>query len=199
MAAVSGQTHARKRKILIAITGASGMLFVPPFIDLLARAEDDIIIHGICSESGENVLKHELALQPAQLQAVSQWFAINDFSAAPASGSSGYDAMVVLPCTMGTLGAIAAGLSQNLIHRAADVVLKERKNLILAVRETPFNRTHLQNMLTAHDAGALICPPMPGFYLKPKDLEEAALTYCWRLADHLGITVAKRKRWAGTC
>lgn len=199
MAAVSVQPHSRKRKILIAITGASGMLFVPPFIDLLARADDDIIIHGICSESGENVLKHELALQPVQLQTVSQWFAINDFSAAPASGSSGYDAMVVLPCTMGTLGAIAAGLSQNLIHRAADVILKERKNLILAVRETPFNRTHLQNMLKAHDAGALICPPMPGFYLKPKNLEEAALTYCWRLADHLGITVAKRQRWAETC
>ncbi|MFN2355650.1 MAG: UbiX family flavin prenyltransferase [Desulfopila sp.] len=199
MAALSVHTRSKKRKILLAITGASGMLFVPPFIDLLAATDEDIVLHGICSESGENVLKHELALHPAQLQAVSKWFGINDFNAAPASGSSGYDAMVILPCTMGTLGAIAAGLSQNLIHRAADVVLKERKNLILAVRETPFNRTHLHNMLTAHDAGALICPPMPGFYLKPKDLEEAALTYCWRLADHLGITVARRKRWAETC
>jgi 4-hydroxy-3-polyprenylbenzoate decarboxylase len=185
----------KKQKILIGITGASGMLFVKPFLDLIAGNTENCLIHGICSESGEDVLKHESGLQPQDLQAVSKWFAIDNFNGAPASGSSGYDAMVILPCTMGTLGAIAAGLSQNLIHRAADVILKERKKLILAVRETPFNRTHMQNMLKAHDAGALICPPMPSFYLKPKNLEEAVLTYCWRLADHLGVEVKGRKRW----
>lgn len=186
----------QSRKILIGITGASGMLFVKPFLEIISENTDNYIIHGICSESGENVLRHEIDLSPKDLPAVSKWFRIDNFNGAPASGSSGYDAMVILPCTMGTLGAIAAGLSQNLIHRAADVILKERKQLILAVRETPLNRTHLQNMLKAHDAGALICPPMPSFYLKPKTLEEAVYTYCWRLADHLGVEVKDRKRWS---
>lgn len=183
--------------MLIAITGASGMLFVKPFLEMLNNNADEYVIHGICSESGVDVLKHEVGLRPEDLSVVTKWFDVNAFNSAPASGSSGYDAMVVLPCTMGTLGAIAAGLSQNLIHRAADVILKERKKLILAVRETPFNRTHIQNMLKAHDAGALISPPMPSFYLKPKNLEEAVLTYCWRLADQLGIEINGRKRWQG--
>jgi 4-hydroxy-3-polyprenylbenzoate decarboxylase len=185
------------RKILIGITGASGMLFLRPFIDVLANSREKPVIHGICSQSGRDVLKYEEQLQPTDLAGISKWFAIDNFSAAPSSGSSGYDAMVILPCTMGTLGAIAAGLSQNLIHRAADVMLKEKKKLILAVRETPLNRTHLRNMLSAHDAGAVIMPPMPGYYLKPKTLEEAALTYCWRLADQLGVEVGDRKKWEG--
>jgi 4-hydroxy-3-polyprenylbenzoate decarboxylase len=103
--------------------------------------------------------------------------------------------MVVLPCSMGSLAAIASGLSINLIHRSADVILKERKRLILAVRETPFNRSHLHNMLKAHDAGAVICPPMPGFYLKPQSLREAAEIFSWRLADQIGITVEPRRSW----
>ncbi|MEE4241508.1 MAG: UbiX family flavin prenyltransferase [Desulfopila sp.] len=185
------------QKILLAVTGASGMLFLPPFIKLLAQHSDTHILHGICSQSGENVLQYEQNLRPQQLHGVSRWFGIDDFSAAPSSGSSGYDAMVILPCTMGTLGAIASGLSRNLIHRAADVMLKERKKLILAVRETPLGRTHLLNMLAVHDAGALIMPPMPGYYHRPTNLEEAALTYCWRLADQLGVKIKDRKRWEG--
>ncbi len=103
--------------------------------------------------------------------------------------------MVILPCTMGTLAAVAGGLSLNLIHRSADVMLKERKKLILAVRETPLNRTHLQNMLQVHDAGGIIGPPMPGYYLQPKSLAEAAQTYSWKVADLLGLTISERKRW----
>jgi len=101
----------------------------------------------------------------------------------------------VLPCSMGTLGAISSGLSINLIHRAADVLLKERKKVVLAVRETPLNRNHLENMLKAHDAGAIICPPLPSFYFKPKTLEEATVSFCWRVMDQIGIEVAGRKRW----
>ncbi len=187
------------KKILVAITGASGMLFLKPFLRLLEESSCEV--HGICSESGAKVLQLEQGLQPDKLSAVSRWFDIKNFAAPPASGSSGYSAMVVLPCTMGTLAAIAGGLSQNLIHRAADVMLKERKKLVLAVRETPFNRTHLENMLKANDAGAIICPPMPGYYLKPKSLEEAATTFAWRLADQIGIESPRRKRWQGelTC
>jgi len=183
-------------KYLVAITGASGMLFLRPFLKLLG--EQNITVHGICSEAGKDVLYFEEGIQPESLPVVSQWFDLKNFSAPPASGSSGYTGMIVLPCSMGTLAAIASGLSINLIHRAADVLLKERKKLILAVRETPFNRTHMQNMLQAHDAGAIICPPMPGFYLKPNSLSEAAETFAWRLADQLGIEVHSRRTWGNS-
>lgn len=183
-------------KYLVAVTGASGMLFLQPFLRLLG--EQDVVVHGICSDAGREVLSFEEGLNPEDLPVVSRWFDLHDISAPPASGSSGYAGMVVLPCSMGTLAAIACGLSINLIHRAADVLLKERKKLILAVRETPFNRNHLQNMLKAHDAGAIICPPMPGFYLKPKTLAEAAETFAWRLADQIGLRGMSRKRWGDT-
>ena len=107
------------------------------------------------------------------------------------------DAMLILPCTMGTLGAIANGVVKNLIHRAADVILKEKKPLLLAVRETPFNRIHLENMLKVHAAGALLCPPMPSFYHHPNTIEEMAGFFSGRLADLLGIEVSGMKRWQG--
>jgi 4-hydroxy-3-polyprenylbenzoate decarboxylase len=180
-------------KILIGITGASGMLFLRSFLQCLAETE--VTVHGVCSSSGENVLKMEQGLTPQQLPLVSKWYDVDDMAASPASGSSDYTSMVVLPCTMGSLASIAGGMSINLIHRAADVMLKERKRLVLAVRETPLNRTHLLNMLAVHDAGATLCPTMPSYYLKPKTLEEAAKTYAWRLADQLGIDIPNRRRW----
>lgn len=180
-------------KMVLGVTGASGMIFLRAFLEVLQ--ETDVIVHGICSESGRKVLKMEEHCDCESLPLVSRWFDERDFSAAPSSGSSDYDSMVILPCSMGTLAAIAGGLSINLIHRAADVMLKERRRLVCAVRETPFNRTHLQNMLSVHDAGGVICPPFPGYYLKPATLEEAARTYCWRLADILGITLRNRVRW----
>jgi len=184
---------AENQKILLGITGASGMLFLLSFLDALAGL--DVEVHGICSVSGKNVLKTEQGLLPEQLPLVSKWFEQDDLSAPPASGSSDYSSMLVLPCTMGTLAAIAGGLSINLIHRAADVMLKEKKGLVLSVRETPFNRTHLKNMLSVHDAGAIICPTMPSYYLQPKTLEQAAESYSWRLADQLGLNIPNRKRW----
>ncbi len=186
-------TQTKKQKILLGVTGATGMLFLRSF--LLSLVELDVTIHGICSAAGRDVLKMEQGLQPEQLPAVATWFSHEDLAAPPASGSSDYTSMVVLPCTMGSLAAIAGGLSVNLIHRAADVMLKERKRLVLAVRETPLNRTHLLNMLTAHDAGAVICPTMPSYYLQPKTLEQAAQSYSWRLADQLGLAIPNRKRW----
>ncbi|SDP02490.1 UbiX family flavin prenyltransferase [Desulforhopalus singaporensis] len=184
---------AKRPKILIGVTGATGMLFLSGFLECLK--DIDVTVHGICSDSGADVLKMELGIGYQQLPVFSKWFDVRDVGASPASGSADYKSMVVLPCTMGSLAAIASGLTINLIHRAADVMLKERRTLVLAVRETPLNRTHLQNMLTVHDAGAVICPPMPSFYLKPKSLEEAARTYAWRLADQLGIEIKERKRW----
>lgn len=188
---LGSQTH--EPKYLLAVTGASGMIFVRSFLQVVAPLK--IILHGICSPCGKQVLEHELGIRPDDLPGISQWFDPSDMAAGPASGSSSYSGMVILPCTMGSLAAIASGLSLNLIHRAADVMLKERRPLILSVRETPLNRTHLKNMLTAHDAGAIICPPLPSFYLQPSTLDEAVLTYTWRLADQMGISLPKRTRW----
>jgi 4-hydroxy-3-polyprenylbenzoate decarboxylase len=105
--------------------------------------------------------------------------------------------MIVLPCTMGSLGSIANGIAKNLIHRAADVMLKEKKPLLLAVRETPLNRIHLENLLKVHDAGATVCPPMPSFYHHPAGLEEMATFFAGRLAELVGIEITGLKRWHG--
>jgi 4-hydroxy-3-polyprenylbenzoate decarboxylase len=105
--------------------------------------------------------------------------------------------MVVLPCTMGSLGAIANGLSENLIHRTAAVMLKEARPLLLAVRETPFDRVHLQNMLKVQEAGAIICPPMPSFYHHPENLTEMAGFFANRVGDLLGLEMPNQKRWQG--
>lgn len=183
------------KKILLAVTGATGMLYVPELLSLLAGHQ--VEVHGIISDSGRKVLRLELGMKdPAELVGVSRWFAIDDFTAPVASGSSRYDGMVILPCTVGTLGAIASGYSGNLIHRAADVCLKERRPLIMAARETPLNRTHLRNMLLLAEAGATICPPMPSFYLRPKSLQEMARQFAARLCDQLGVKVDV-PRWEG--
>lgn len=183
------------KRIILAVTGATGMLYLDPLLTLLG--EQGVTVHGIISDAGRKVLHLERGMASEALPSVERWFAIDDFTAPMASGSSLYDAMVVLPCTVGTLGAIAGGFSGNLIHRAADVTLKERRPLILAVRETPLNRTHLTNMLRAHEAGAIIFPPMPSFYHKPDSLEDLARHYAGRLCDHLGIRAKDMKRWGG--
>jgi len=184
------------KKIILAITGASGSLYIVQFLKLMQQA--DVEIHAIISDAGRLVLQHELGLTPDDLlQYDVTWHAADDFAAPMSSGSSRFDAMVVLPCTMGSLGAIANGIAKNLIHRAADVMLKEKKPLLLAVRETPFNRIHLENMIKVHDAGATLCPPMPSFYHHPESLEEMASFFAGRLADLIGIEVAGLKRWQG--
>ena len=181
-------------KLLLAITGATGMIYVAELVKLLADKQVDV--HGIISDSGRQVLELELGLKSSELPQISRWFGIDDFAAPPSSGSCRYLGMVVLPCTMGTLGAIAGGYSGNLIHRAADVTLKERRPLVLAVRETPLNRVHLQNMLAVHEAGACICPPMPSFYMRPTSMTEIARSFAGRICDQIGIAV-DIPRWQG--
>lgn len=188
---------AEPRPLLLGITGASGMLYVPPLLHLLRTS--DVAVHAIISEAGQKVLRLELGLAPEELGHVQRWFAPDDFAAAPASGSSCYRGMLVLPCTVGSLAAIAAGYCGNLIHRAADVTLKEKRPLLLVVREMPLNRTHLRNMLTAHEAGATICPAMPAFYNKPQNLQTMAHNFALRLCDLLHVPVADdgQSRWQG--
>ncbi len=182
-------------KIIMAITGATGSIYARRFLEILS--ESDVEVHGIISPTGEKVLKLEEGLGAAELAAVSRWYEVDDFTAPMASGSSGYHAMVVLPCSMGTLAAVACGYSGNLIHRAADVTLKEGRKLILAVRETPFNRNHIRNMLTVHDAGGTIYPAMPAFYHNPRDLEDLVFHFCGRLAEQLSLEVRGLRRWQG--
>lgn len=186
-------TMKKTERIILAITGATGMLYVLPFLEILAR--NKVLVHGIISDAGRKVLQIESGIDPSGLPGVERWFAVDDFTAPAASGSSLYDAMVVLPCTVGTMGAIANGYSGNLIHRAADVTLKEQRPLLLAVRETPLNRTHLRNMLALSDAGAIIFPPMPSFYQQPESLDDLATHFAGRLCDHLGIREPTMKRW----
>ena len=183
-------------RIILAITGASGSIYALEFLKLMQRS--GVEVHGIISDAGRKVMGLELDYTTDDLdEYIAAWYEVSDFTAPVASGSSLFDAMVVLPCTMGTLAAIANGISANLIHRAADVMLKEKRPLILAARETPFNRVHLDNMLKAHDAGVIICPPMPGFYHRPQNLTEMASFFAARLGDLLGIEVNGVKRWAG--
>ena len=185
-----------KKNIILAITGASGSLYAVAFLKLLQQV--DVVVHGIISDAGRLVLQHELGLSTDDLdQYVAAWHAVDNMAAPVASGSARFDAMVVLPCTMGSLGAIANGVARNLIHRAADVMLKERKPVLLAVRETPLNRIHLENMLKVHDAGATVCPPMPSFYHHPESLEDAAAFVAGRLAELVNIEVNDLKRWQG--
>ncbi|NOX79851.1 MAG: UbiX family flavin prenyltransferase [Deltaproteobacteria bacterium] len=186
---------AATKRIILAVTGATGMLYVTALLELLRR--QDVTVHAVISNAGRKVLRLEQDLDPAELRGVDCWFDIDDFTAPMASGSSCYDAMIILPCTAGTLGAIAGGISGNLIHRAADVSLKERRPLLLAVRETPLNRTHLKNMLAVHDAGAVVCPPMPSFYQQPEDLQAMAGHFAGRLCDQIGIKIPGLKRWQG--
>ena len=183
--------------LLMAVTGASGTIYSVKFLELMQRLDQEV--HLILSDAGAQVVRMELGSRTVTLMKnlAATVYGPGDFAAPPASGSAFYRAMVILPCTMGTLAAVAHGLTQNLIHRAADCFLKEKRPLVLAVRETPFNRTHLKNMLAAHDSGATIFPSMPSFYHHPENLDEMALFFAGRIADFLGFEMPDLKRWNG--
>jgi flavin prenyltransferase len=165
-----------KRKIIVAITGASGSIYGKLLLDKITKYSGSIIeVAVLFSREGEEVWKYEIGVLP-KFKPPFKKYKFNDFFAPLASGSAGYDTMIVCPCTMGTLGRIANGTSDNLIIRAADVILKERKILILVTRETPYNLIHISNMKKVVEAGAIICPANPSFYSKPANIEELAVT-----------------------
>jgi len=184
-----------KNRLVVAVTGASGMLYARELFAYFA-SRPDLEVHAVASEAGEQVLRLELGLELAELAGpgvmVHDW---KNFAAPLASGSFQARGMVVIPCTMGSLGAIAQGLSRNLIHRAAEVMLKEKRPLILVVRETPLSLVHLRNMLAAAEAGATIFPAMPGFYHRPRSLTEMARNFVGRILDHLGLEHELSQRW----
>ena len=192
------------RNLTIAITGASGSIFPRILLDLLDRDERVGAVNLIVSDSGLRVMAEELGISGRNellaklLGRASQKITQqnnDDIGANVASGSYPTDAMIVLPCSMGTLARIANGMANQLIERAADVCLKERRPLVLCVRETPFNRIHLRNMTLAAEAGATIFPIIPAFYFKPVSTEEIAREFVNRVLAHVGLPQADAYRW----
>ncbi len=192
------------RTLTVAITGASGSIFPRHLLDALERDERVGDINLIISDSGLRVMAEELGISGrnevlgkllGRASAKIQQQNNDDIGANVASGSYSTDAMIVLPCSMGTLARIANGMANKLIERAADVCLKERRPLILCVRETPFNRIHLRNMTLAAEAGATIYPIIPAFYFQPQSTEEIAREFVNRVLAHIGLPQAGAYQW----
>jgi 4-hydroxy-3-polyprenylbenzoate decarboxylase len=184
----------KKRKIVIAITGASGSIYAKVLLDklvLLAGQIENVAI--VMSDNAKEVWQFELENKKYEDYNF-QFFNKNDFHAPFASGSAKYDTMIIIPCSMGTLGRIAHGISNDLITRAADVVLKERRKLIAVVRDTPFSLIHINNMKLVTVAGGIICPANPSFYSLPKTLEDVADTVVSRVLDLAGFEM-ESYRW----
>ncbi|MBL0144623.1 MAG: UbiX family flavin prenyltransferase [Chitinophagaceae bacterium] len=174
-------------KIVVAITGASGAIYSKILINKLPAIKDqwhDLAL--IMTENAKEVWKTELENDEYKNFPV-KIYAQNDFTAPFASGSGQYNTMVIIPCSMGTLGRISNGISNDLISRAADVILKERRKLICVARETPYNLIHIKNMETLTLAGGIICPATPSFYSKPKTIDEVAATVVDRVIDLMGL------------
>ncbi|MFZ1130420.1 MAG: UbiX family flavin prenyltransferase [Terriglobales bacterium] len=192
--------------LTVATTGASGSLFLKQFLLAVERDSRVKTVNFIASDSGLRVIAEELGIEgrsellrqiigsnPAKIQQQSN----SDIGASIASGSYPADAMVVIPCSVGTLGRIANGTASRLIERAADVTLKERRPLVLCVRETPLNKIHLRNMTLAADAGATIFPLIPTFYNHPSSADAMAQEFANRVLAHLGLAQPNAYRWKG--
>jgi flavin prenyltransferase len=182
-------------KLVVAVGGASGSIYARRLLDTLAAVagnRSDLQVGLVFSKSGAEVWQHELGKVPDY---PFHRYPLNDFRAPFASGSAGWDAMVVIPCSTGGLARIAHGVSDDLIGRAADVMLKERRKLVLVVRETPLSTIHLENMLRLAQAGAVILPPAPGFYNDPQSIADIVDFVVARVLDQLGVPHALQPRW----
>ena len=187
---------AAPRRVIVGITGASGSIFGVRLLEVLRDA--GVETHLVMSQWAARTLVHETDYSVAHVQALaSERYAIGDVGAAISSGSFHTLGMIIAPCSMRTLGAIAHGVGDNLIHRAADVVLKERRRLVLAVRESPLNEIHLENMLKLSRMGVSICPPTPAFYNHPKSLDDVVAYTVARLLDQFSLDAAGAQRWSG--
>jgi 4-hydroxy-3-polyprenylbenzoate decarboxylase len=176
-------------KIVVAITGASGSIYPKILLNkLLALKEQWVSLGVIITDNAKIVWETELGDDGYKSYDVT-YYSKNDFMAPFASGSGDYNIMIIAPCSMGTLGRIASGISNDLISRAADVVLKERRKLICVIRETPYNLVHIRNMETITLAGGVICPATPSFYSKPQTIDEVAATVIDRVIDLAGLKI----------
>ncbi len=176
-----------KKKIVVAITGASGSIYAKLLLEKLQELSSQVAEVGIVmSDNAKAVWQVELDNTDYKNYPF-KFYNKNDFMAPFASGSAKFDTMVIVPCSMGTLGRIAGGISDDLVTRAADVILKERRRLILVARDTPFNLIHIRNMQTVTEAGGIICPAIPSFYSKPQTIEDLAMTVVSRVIDLIGL------------
>lgn len=184
----------KMKKIAVAITGASGSIYARLLLQSLEKLQDQCSeVSVVMSSNAPFVWETELDNKDYNSFPF-KYFDKSDFKAPFASGSAQYDALIVVPCSMGTMGRIAAGISNDLITRSADVMLKERKKLILVLREAPYNLVHIKNMETITLAGGIICPATPSFYSRPQTLEAAAQTVVDRVLDLAGLQ-SKSYRW----
>jgi flavin prenyltransferase len=198
-------------EITVAITGASGTIYAHRTLQLLAESGAIETINLIMSGTAATVAKVETGVNlkdptPARLNEwlgldpgskLIRYWRLDNLAAKPSSGSNKQEGMIIVPCSMGTLGAIASGAGTNLIHRAADVCLKEGRKLVIVPRETPFNAIHLENMLRLSRAGARILPASPGFYHRPKTIDELVEHLCFRILDQFDIPHSKKSQWTG--
>ncbi len=194
--------------ITVGVTGASGAILAQAALRLLEADLRVARVHLVVTETGMRLFAHELGIvapDPKQLPALIlgtratkiELLPNKDVGASIASGSFPVDAMVVIPCSVGTLAAIAGGSSEDLLARAADVVLKEGGRLVLCIRETPLNRIHLENMLRAQQAGAVIMPAIPSYYHQPKTIDDLVEQYVCRVLAQLGLPQEKQYQWRG--
>jgi 4-hydroxy-3-polyprenylbenzoate decarboxylase len=182
------------KKIVVAITGASGSIYAKLLLEKISVLNDQWSnLAVILTDNAKEVWKTELDNESYFNYPV-KYFTTIDFSAPFASGSGKYDTMIIIPCSMGTLGRIATGISNDLITRSADVILKERRKLICVIRDTPYNLIHIRNMETITLAGGIICPASPSFYSKPATIEQVASTVVDRVLDLAGFDI-KTFRW----
>jgi 4-hydroxy-3-polyprenylbenzoate decarboxylase len=184
------------QKIVMAVTGASGSVYAKTILDKLLQIKaqwDDLGV--VMTENAKEVWLTELGNRDYQNYSL-KFYGQQDFNAPFASGSGRFDSMIIIPCSMGTLGRIATGVSNDLITRAADVILKERRKLICVVRDTPYNLIHIRNMETITLAGGIICPASPSFYSKPQTVEAVAATVVDRVLDLCGFE-NRSFRWGG--
>ena len=199
----------QKQIVTVGVTGASGAILAQKTLALLEEDPRVARVHLVVTEAGQRLFAEELGIASGDLKqlpsrmlghAVAKIDVLpnKDVGASIASGSYAVDSMVVIPCSMGTLGAIAAGISDDLVSRAADVMLKEGRKLVLCVRDTPFNRVHLENMLRAQQAGAVIMPAVPAFYHQPKTIDDLVTQYVCRVLAQIGLSQDQMYRWAGT-
>ncbi len=185
------------RRLIVAITGASGAVYGVRLLQLL-REVPGMRTHLVVTPAGWMNIEHEMALPRRDVEALADTVhAVRDVGASIASGSFQTDGMVVAPCSMRTLGSIAHGLSDNLVTRAADVALKERRRLVLMVRETPLNLAHLRNMTAVTEMGGMIFPPVPAFYNAPQSVQDVVDHTVGRVLDVLGIEQSVSPAWPG--
>ena len=183
-------------RLVVGISGATGVIYGIRLLERLREA--GVETHLVVSRWGARTLLHETGWTRERVEALAHaTYAPGDMGAAISSGSFRTDGMVIAPCSAKTLGAIAHGVGDNLIHRAADVVLKERRRLVLVVREAPLSEIHLENMLKLARMGAVILPPVPAFYHQPQSIDDIVAHTVWRALDLLGVELAGAPQWTG--